>query len=555
MKLLFSVLICVFLVFGCVFFSSPANADSSHARIVRLSLVQGDVRFAREFHKDSLQDEKAAWEIAPLNLPLRQGYAVATDANGRAEVEFENGAMAFLSSNTLIEFYDLSLEDGARITRLILRQGSAIFYVHPAGDDYFSVTGGDFSVEANGRARFRLDNFDDGSNVNVEQGQVNVLRDKVSKALQKGQSYSINTNDGGAPVIARNPDSDDFDKWVSGRIDSVATATAYTNQYVNSPDYTSGFADLYNYGSFYKVPGYGYGWQPYGVGLGWNPFAFGSWYSDPFFGWNFIGSAPWGWLPFHYGGWVFSPGFGWVWLPSGFGYGRPLYYRPVTAVWVHNGSTTGLVPLHPADGHGKTPLNLTHGIYPVTGNKLDVAAIPAAGEKWSVGKNPPRNVLSATPLVAAAQPSRVSRTILSTNAGGRPATLGRDSSIVYDAGQHRFVNGNNSVKGTGTTNETKVPAATSAGSATGNNTKAVVNGAQPPARTTTANVSSTGHGAVVPVRPHVNPPSPPAATGNSSHTSSTAVWNNSSGSSSRSSSAPAPSPSPSPSHSSGGGHH
>ena len=233
-----------------------------------LSLVQGDVRFAREFHKDSLEDAKAAWEIAPLNLPIREGYALATDANGRAEVEFENGAMAFLSANTLIEFYDLSLDDGAHITRLILRQGSAIFYVHPAQDDYFSVTGGDFSVEANGRTRFRLDNFDDGSNVSVEQGQINVLRNKTSKPLQKGQSYSINVNDGSAPVIARAPDSDDFDKWVSGRIDSVATATTYTNQYVNSPDYTSGFADLYNYGSFYNVPGYGYGWQPYGVGLG-----------------------------------------------------------------------------------------------------------------------------------------------------------------------------------------------------------------------------------------------------------------------------------------------
>ncbi len=116
----------------CAFVPSPTWADSSHARIVRLSLVQGDVRFASEYHKDSLTDSEAAWEVAPLNLPIRQGYAVATDNNGRAEIEFENGAMVFLSSNTPIEFYDLSLDDGARITRLVLRQGSAIFYVHPA---------------------------------------------------------------------------------------------------------------------------------------------------------------------------------------------------------------------------------------------------------------------------------------------------------------------------------------------------------------------------------------------------------------------------------------
>src|SRR5215475_118415 len=112
--------------FVSVLASTSALADQSHARIVRLSLVQGDVRFTSQFHKDSLDDSKAIWEVAPLNLPIREGYAVATDSGGRAEVEFENGAMAFLSANTLVEFYDLSLDDGAKVTRLILRQGSAI---------------------------------------------------------------------------------------------------------------------------------------------------------------------------------------------------------------------------------------------------------------------------------------------------------------------------------------------------------------------------------------------------------------------------------------------
>src|SRR6266576_3356488 len=57
----------------------PASADSSHARIIRLSLVQGDVRFARETHGDPLADSKAGWENAELNLPIRQGYVLATD--------------------------------------------------------------------------------------------------------------------------------------------------------------------------------------------------------------------------------------------------------------------------------------------------------------------------------------------------------------------------------------------------------------------------------------------------------------------------------------------
>jgi len=120
------------ILFGSLFAGThPAAADSSHARIIRLSLVQGDVRFARQTHGDPLSDSSATWETASLNLPIRQGYVLATD-KGRAEVEFENGAMAFLKENTVLEFYDLSLNDSAHTTRLVLRQGSASFYVNPS---------------------------------------------------------------------------------------------------------------------------------------------------------------------------------------------------------------------------------------------------------------------------------------------------------------------------------------------------------------------------------------------------------------------------------------
>jgi hypothetical protein len=553
MKRRFRVLLFVAAAFLWAATFHPTLADTSHARIVRLSLVQGDVRFAQEYHRDALTDNKATWEVAPLNLPIRQGYAVATDNNGRAEIEFENGAMAFLSANTLIEFYDLSLDDGAHITRLILRQGSAIFYVHPANGDYFSVTGGDFSVEANGRTTFRLDNFDDGSAVKVEQGHVAVLRNKESKPLEKGQSYAIDVNGGGNPVITRGGDDDDFDKWVSGRINSVATATTYSNQYVNSPNYSAGFADLYNYGSFYSVPGYGFGWQPLGMGVGWCPFDYGNWYFDSAFGWNFIGSAPWGWLPYHYGGWVFSPALGWVWIPSGLGFGGPIYYRPVTAVWVHSGTTTGLVPLHPADT-GKTPLNLGRGVYPVQGNTIAATPTTAAGEKWSVWRHAPRQVLSASTLAATTAPAHVSRTILSSSSGSRPITLSRDSSIVYDPSQHRFVNGNPAVKAPsqsetkkaeiGRATVPKVPSSTAVAGASARS----------------ANVPATSH-ENMPARPSIAPPRPPSS--GASHSYGGATWSNSRGSSSSGSSggsissphASAPSAAPASSGHASAGHH
>ena len=424
--------------------SSRAIADTSHARIVRLSLVQGDVRFAPSFHEDPLSDERASWQAAPLNLPIRQGYVLATD-QGRTEVEFENGAMIFLGNNSILEFYDLSLQDGARVTRLVLRQGTATVYVHPAGSDYFSLTGGDFTVEATERTRFRLDTFDDGSTVNVEQGHVNVLRDKKSTPLEKNQFLSMQATNSGDEVIGRTPSPDDFDRWVSGRIDSVVTATNYSQQYANSSGYTAGFGDLYTYGSWFSLDGYGYGWRPLGMGLGWSPFDYGSWYQDPFFGLTFIGSAPWGWLPYHYGAWIFSPVYGWVWVPTGFsGFGGPLRYRPVTAVWVRNGNSLGIVPLHPADKYGKTAQNLNQGIFFLQNSQIERSSIAPVGGKWLVLRQAPTEMQAPKAFAATTAPARISRTIVtSAPSGNRVVALSRDSSISYDPVEKRYVNSGN----------------------------------------------------------------------------------------------------------------
>jgi hypothetical protein len=438
----------------------PAAADSGHARIIRLSLVQGDIRFSRQTHGDPLADSAATWETAGLNLPIRQGYVLATD-QGRAEVEFENGAMAFLKENTVLEFYDLSLNDSARTTRLVLRQGSASFYVNPAGGDYFSVTGGDFTVEAEGRSSFRLDNYDDGSTVQTYKGRVSVLHNKNATRLEKGQSLSMKAGDDSSLAIARLSDEDDFDRWVSGRIDSVSTATASALQYTGSPYYAPGFADLYTYGAFSNCGSYGYGWRPFGVGFGWSPFTNGQWITDPSFGWTWSSYQPWGWAPYHYGGWLFDASCGgWFYSPPVL-YGYPGYpvgpvrrfprgvhpphpiYRPVTAVFVRNGGKTGIVPMHPLDQKGKTPLNLERGVLSNVGTKgVSAEVLPVErGQKWETLKSPPREALSGS-LPATGPPARVSRTVVEGNSGVRAVSLGKDSSIAYDPREHRFVNAN-----------------------------------------------------------------------------------------------------------------
>jgi len=542
----------------------PVVADSSHARIIRLSLVQGDVRFARETHGDPLANSNATWETAALNLPIRQGYVLATD-KGRAEVEFENGAVAFLNENTVLEFYDLSLNDSARTTRLVLRQGSASFYVNPAGGDYFSVTGGDFTVEADHRSTFRVDNYDDGSTVETYQGRVSVLHNKNSTRLEKGQSLSMKAGDDSSLSVGRLPEEDDFDRWVSGRTEGVSTATTAALQYTGSSYYAPGFADLYTYGAFSNCGAYGYGWRPFGVGFGWSPFTDGQWVSDPFFGPTWVSYQPWGWAPYHYGGWLFDSSCGgWFYSPPllygypGYGFGpvtrhpkviHPprLIYRPVTAVFVHQGGKSGIVPMHPLDERGKTPLNLERGVFSNVGTKgVSTQILPVEhGQKWETLKSPPREGLS-TSLVATGPPARLSRTVVESKSGIRAASLGRDSSIVYDPAEHRFVN-TNSVAARSSLNEKETPLEhVRVGTAAASSTTAAA-GVTPPrapvAPPPTRSASSP------PPRNTVPPPAPRYSGGERGSSSASSgrgsSWGGSASSSGSSSGRSASSPSPS----------
>jgi hypothetical protein len=449
--------------------SAPsASADASHIRIIRISYVQGDVRFARDVKGDPLAGaENITWENAELNLPIRQGFVISTE-HGRAEVEFENGSLALIGENTVLQFFDLSLEDGSKTTRLILRQGSASFSINPGNGDYFSVTGGDFSVEADGHSTFRIDNFDDGSRVNVLKGRVNVLRKKGSTELAKGQTFSMKASDPKNFDIATiNSQGDDFDKWATGRIDSENNGTAAAQQYVNSSNYTSGLSSLYDYGAFYPCQ-FGNCWRPYGVGLGWSPFDSGYFYSDPWLGTSFIGNQPWGWLPYHYGGWLFDPTYGWLWSPNSFG-GSGLYggypgYLPVNGTWLRNGKNgpIGIVPTHPLDAKSNAPQNLARGVFPVSNGAVSQLAPVATGEQWKSVKSVPANTVNARVSTAAA-PVRVERTLAGGNAAARSVSLGNGSNLTYDAASRRFVNsGATAATNARVATMTTAPAATSA---------------------------------------------------------------------------------------------
>ena len=105
---------------------NPVWAQSySHARIVRLSFVEGDVTVQRP--------DVQAWAEAPVNTPLQEGFKLSTGENSFAEIQFENGGTIRLGELALLDFTELELApNGGKINHVELRQGYATFHPLPS---------------------------------------------------------------------------------------------------------------------------------------------------------------------------------------------------------------------------------------------------------------------------------------------------------------------------------------------------------------------------------------------------------------------------------------
>ena len=417
------------LAVGFIALAQPANAqDYSNIRIVRLSFVEGNVQYQRPG-----QD----WEDARLNLPIQEGFAIRT-ADGFAEVEFEDSLTLHLATNAEVDFTGLTLQNGGRITKFSVPQGTAIISAKLKREDAVSVATPNLNLNVPRNGRFRVDASPTGSWVMVFHGKVEAQSASGTPSfVSTGHTLHLDASGSGSVEVAGNPPQDDFDKWVSHREDAVNVARSETSSVLGTNTYTEGYADLYNYGTWSNIPGYGAGWMPYGVGLGWMPFMDGQWQFMGGMGWNWMSGEPWGWLPYHFGSWVNSPGIGWAWLPVG-----ATSWRPATASWVNVNNQLAWIPNGPPLPTKPTKTQLA--AIPSTailatqgssgsisaGNRMSLAregtmvqAIPATPPAFSA---PAKQAAQATALAGGTGSSKPivqsAPTSLSKGAGG-PATL------------------------------------------------------------------------------------------------------------------------------------
>lgn len=311
--------------------SAPTLADEAvtHVRIVRLSFVEGDVAF---------QSAGSTWQRAMMNLPIRQGLSLRTDA-GYAEVEFETGLVVHLAGNTQLEFVELSTNDGIRVTSLKLDHGTVIATSNLQRGDRVSISSGNAEVTVPRNGRLRIDSLDSQNWVTSFKGRTDVKIGENLSPVESGKTLHF----GGAQnqsSLDRSPRTDAFDKWASQREDALQEAQLNSEDFVTQKNYLFSTADLYNYGLWSNISGYGMAWQPYGMGAGWMPFSNGMWMFDDFTDdWMWTSFEPWGWMPYHFGGWVDIAGAGWFWIPQ-----SPRIFRPSTATFLSVGNQVGWTP-------------------------------------------------------------------------------------------------------------------------------------------------------------------------------------------------------------------
>ncbi|HMD84432.1 MAG TPA: DUF6600 domain-containing protein [Terriglobia bacterium] len=436
----------------------PVWAQSySHARIVRLSFVEGNVTVQRP--------DVPAWAEAPVNIPLQEGFKLSTGENSFAEIQFENGGTIRLGQFSLLTFTELELApDGGKINHVDLRQGYATF--HPLssdGGDSLQVGTPYGTLIAQGGTRFRVD-LDEGlERVEVFHGAVEVQSDLGAMTLQKESVLVMQPGASEPTVVSQGITEDDWDQWVDDREARVAmpsTGPSPDNYSGGASEATYGWDDLQQYGNWSNVPGAGYGWTPTSVNAGWAPYSNGQWCWYNGWGYTWIGAEPWGWLPYHFGWWEFIAGIGWVWFP-----GSLTTWSPGKVTWFHGPNWVGWTPFeHRKNGAiacgnhcgggvvsastfrhgGLVTSNVMLGINPTSGQRVKepgiipstaaeltapAVSLPAAQSHGFRGEPAHAPLGAAIPTTATSSPGTLHHSAAPPN-----------STIVYDPQQDRYIN-------------------------------------------------------------------------------------------------------------------
>ena len=295
-------------------------------RVARISFVRGDVQIRRANSQD--------WEVAVLNLPIVEGDEIATDGNGRFEIQFNSYTHLRVAENSQIKI--VALKDGGIAVSVPL--GTAVLRAVEFDPDrsYFEIDAPKTTISIRKPGMYRVEaGVQDSLEVFIaasDGGEARVYSADAGFTVKNGRRAKVfiaGSQSGEWETADASRFADEFDSWALERDAVIAKRLkdAFYDRYYDRDLY--GAEDLNDYGEWVHTRKYGYVWRPYRTSISsysdWSPYRYGHWRWIPPYGWTWVNDEPWGWATYHHGRWVWDSG-AWYWSPYG-------YYRQSRSWW------------------------------------------------------------------------------------------------------------------------------------------------------------------------------------------------------------------------------
>ena len=294
------------------------------ARVVRVSLVGGEVNLKRNDNKD--------WEPARLNYPLVEGDTIATGKDGNLEIQIDARNFVRLAANSVLRIITLR-DEGIAISVV---EGTATIRLAKfdrGKNGYFEIDAPKTTVAAEKEGLYRIDVPREGRvRLTVRDGgSARIYSDTSGFTLRDGRSAELvvtGENAGDWEFVAAAP-SDAIDALVSDRERELAQRHKHDVKYFDESVW--GGEDLEAYGDWTQTDEFGWIWRPHASVIShytdWAPYRYGNWTWVPPYGWTWIGDEPFGWAPYHYGRWVYHDNY-WAWAPRSHYVRKRSWWRP-----------------------------------------------------------------------------------------------------------------------------------------------------------------------------------------------------------------------------------
>jgi hypothetical protein len=310
-----------------------------HARVMRLSLVKGEVTLRR--------DGADEWERARLNLPLVEGDTIATGPDSHAEVQVDARNFVRLGQNTVLAVTTLRDEGIA----LSLSEGTATLRLarFDREREYFEIDAPKTTVAAEREGLYRLDvSADGGVRITVRgEGRARVYSESSGFDLRGDRTARLayDSQGEGDWELSAAPVGDWWDAWVDERERHLAARLRFDGRERYYDADVWGAEDLDLYGDWHHTREYGYVWRPHVTVVNnyhnWAPYRHGHWSWVQPYGWTWVPDEDWGWAPYHYGRWVHVNNT-WCWAPRGYGYEyRRARWRPALVAFININTSRG----------------------------------------------------------------------------------------------------------------------------------------------------------------------------------------------------------------------